>query len=365
MKITGFRFARLRLPLTMPFKSALRTVEAIEDVVVMIDTDDGHVGYGSGAPTPHITGNTRGGILAAMRDHIAPALIGLDIEDLNLVMSRVRGAVRRNVTAKAAVECAVYDLFGQRYGAAVYRLLGGGEPALTTSLTISVDYIDKMVADAVEAVDRGFDAVKIVVGKDPGVDMERVKAVHAALSGRAVLRLDAGFGWTPKETVRVVRELEDAGVRLDTLEHPTRSQDLAALRFVAERVEVPVVAGIGDGGVPAALEFIRHGAADLIALSLLEVGGITTAMRICDLASEQGVGCMLGCVLEGPISVAAAAHLGVARSDVITRVDLDAPFLARSHPVESNVCFANAEITISDAPGLGINAIADLEPIAE
>jgi len=365
MKITGFRFARLRVPLMTPFKSALRTAEAIDNIVVMIDTDDGHVGYGSGSPTPQLTGDTPGSILAAIRDHIAPALIGLDVEELNLLASRIHKAIRRNFTAKAAVEFGIYDLFGQRYGAATYRLLGGGEPALTTSLTISVDYIDKMVADAVQAVDRGFEAIKIVVGKDPGVDMERIKAIHAALSGRAVLRLDAGYGWTPKETVRVVRQLEEVGVRLDTLEHPTRTWDLAGMRFVAERVETPVVAGIGDGGVPAALEVIRNRAADVISFSLLGAGGITPALRICDLATEHGMESMLGCFLEGPISVAAAAHLGVARADVITRVDLDTPFLARSNPVSSNVRFANAEITIEDEPGLGIAEIAGLEPIAD
>jgi L-alanine-DL-glutamate epimerase-like enolase superfamily enzyme len=365
MKITGFRFARLRVPLKTPFKSAIRTVEEIDDIVVMIDTDDGHVGYGSGSPTPKITGDTSGSLLAAVREHIAPALIGLDVEDLNLLTARTQRAIRRNFTAKGAVECALHDLFGQRYGAATYRLLGGGEPALTTSLTISVDYIDKMVADAVEAVDRGFEAIKIVVGKDPGVDAERVKAIHAALSGRAVLRLDAGYGWTPKETVRVVRQLEEAGVRLDTLEHPTRTGDLVGMRFVTERVEAPVVAGIGDGGVPAALEVIRNRAADMITFSLLEAGGITPAVRICDLAAEHGMESMLGCVLEGPISVAAAAHLAVARADVITRVDLDTPFLARSNPVSSNVRFANAEITIEDEPGLGIIEITGLEPIAD
>ena len=55
MKITGFRFGRLRVPLQTPFKTSTRTVDAIDDIVVMIDTDDGHVGYGSAAATARIT----------------------------------------------------------------------------------------------------------------------------------------------------------------------------------------------------------------------------------------------------------------------------------------------------------------------
>ena len=52
------------------------------------------------------------------------------------------------------------------YGAPLYQLLGGGEPAITTDITISVDYIDKMVADSLAAVARGFESLKIKVGKD-------------------------------------------------------------------------------------------------------------------------------------------------------------------------------------------------------
>ena len=46
MKITDIRFGLLRVPLKTPFKTALRTVDAVEDIVVMVNTDTGHVGYG-------------------------------------------------------------------------------------------------------------------------------------------------------------------------------------------------------------------------------------------------------------------------------------------------------------------------------
>jgi len=46
MKITDIRFNMLRVPLKTPFKTALRTVDSIEDVIVQVHTDTGHVGYG-------------------------------------------------------------------------------------------------------------------------------------------------------------------------------------------------------------------------------------------------------------------------------------------------------------------------------
>lgn len=364
MKISGFRFARLRVPLKAPFKTNTGTTESIDDLIVMIDTTDGHVGHGSAATSALMTGDTSGSLLDAIRHHIAPALMGEDVENLHRLLGRVRSAIPRNSGAKAAIDVALHDLFGQCYGASIYRLLGGGEPALTTACTIGIDYIDKMVADACEAVERGFETLKLTVGKDPGIDVERIKAVHAAVVGRAVLRVDAGNGWAPKQAVRALADLEDAGVRLDTIENVVASGRLSDIRFVTERVSTPVVARVGDRGLPGALEIIQERAADIIGVSLREQGGISETLSICDLAASYGVECMLGCLPEGPISAAAAAHLAVARADVIKRVDLAAPSLSRNDPVAGNVCFADAEIRIADSPGLGIRAIQGLEPVA-
>jgi len=361
MIITDIRFGRLRVPLKTPFKTTTRTVDAIDDLVVMIDTDDGHVGYGSAAATALITGDTHGGMLDAIRHHLAPVILGENAENLNLLTGRVQAALARNTSAKAAVDIALHDLFGQRYAAPMYRLLGGGDPSITTDLTISVDYIDKMVADAVAAVERGFEALKIKVGKDAGVDVERVKAVHAAIDGRAVLRLDVNQGWTAKQAVRALHQLEDAGVRLDQVEQPVRAWDLDGMAYVTERVDTPIVADESVTGLTGVADIIRRRAADIINIKLMKTGGITEAIRIADLAATYGMECMIGCMLEGAISVAAAAHLAVAKSDVITRVDLDGPSLGLFNPLEGNVCFAGPEITIGDGPGLGIRAVPGLE----
>ena len=72
MKITDIRFGMLRVPLKTPFKTALRTVDTVEDIVVMVHTDTGHVGYGEAPATAVITGDTHGSIIEAIRHYIAP-----------------------------------------------------------------------------------------------------------------------------------------------------------------------------------------------------------------------------------------------------------------------------------------------------
>jgi o-succinylbenzoate synthase len=364
MKITDIRFGMLRVPLKTPFKTALRTVEAVEDIVVMINTDTGHVGYGEAPATAVITGDTHGSIVEAIRNYISPRLIGADIANLNHITQLIQGAMEKNTSAKAAVEIAVYDLFGQLYNAPLYRLLGGGDPVITTDITISVDTIDKMVADSISAVERGFDSLKIKVGKDIGVDIERVKAINAAVEGRALLRLDANQGWTAKQAVYALHLLEDAGVLLELVEQPVKAQDLDGMKYVTERVHTPIMADESVFGPTEVVDLIRMRAADIINIKLMKTAGLSNAIRIADICAMYEVECMIGCMLETSISVAAAVHLAVAKSNVITKVDLDGPSLCAFNPVDGGVIFRESEITITDAPGLGIREIRGLQPVA-
>ena len=363
MKITDIRFGTLRVPLHTPFKTALRTIDSIEDIVVMVSTDCGHVGYGEAPATAVITGDTRGSIVEAIRHYIWPRVVGQNIADLNRITQLIQTALERNSSAKAAVEIAIYDLWGQLYGAPLYRLLGGGHPRITTDITISVDYIDKMVADSVAAVERGFEALKIKVGKDIGVDIERVKAIYAAVEGRALLRLDANQGWTAKQAVHAVQTLEDAGVQLELVEQPVKAHDLNGMKYVTERVNTPIMADESVFGPTEVVQLIRMRAADIINIKLMKTGGISNAIRIADIAAMYGVECMIGCMLETGISVAAAVHVAVAKSDAITKIDLDGPSLCAVNPIEGGVYFNGSEISVPETAGLGIREIRGLEPV--
>jgi o-succinylbenzoate synthase len=364
MKITDIRFGMLRVPLKTPFKTALRTVETVEDIVVSIHTDSGHVGYGEAPATAVITGDTHGSILEAIRKFIAPRLIGQDVANLNRITQLIQTAIERNTSAKAAVEIAVYDLWAQLYDAPLYKMLGGGEPVITTDITISVDHIDKMVADSLSAVARGFESLKIKVGKDIGLDLERVKAIYAAVEGRALLRLDANQGWTAKQAVYAMQSLEAAGVQLELLEQPVKAQDIDGLKYVTDRVHTPVMADESVFGPLQVIDLIKQRAADIINIKLMKTGGISNAIRIADIAALYGVQCMIGCMIETSISVAAAVHVAVAKADVITKIDLDGPSLCLFDPVDGGVRFNESEISIGDAPGLGIREIRGLEAIA-
>ena len=354
MKIRRITTDLVTIPLKQVFRTALRTVDTLENVLVSVETDDGLTGYGSGAPTAVITGETVGSIEAAIA-HLAGALEGLDLRQHELVFQRLNNCLVGNSSAKAAVDMALHDLLAKSLGIPLYRLLGGPIQSLKTDITISLDTIDKMVEDSRVRHGEGFTILKIKVGNNPDLDIKRLEQIYRAVGSEVSLRIDANQGWQPKEAVHVGREIARRGIPVELMEQPVAAHRHRDLAYVRKRVLLPVY---GDESVfsPAeALELIRIGAVDGINIKLMKCGGIYNARKIAAIAEAAGIPCMIGSMMECAVSVTAAAHLAAATS-VVTSVDLDAPLFCSSDPAVGGIVYRGPEIVLPDEPGLGISA---------
>ncbi len=356
MKIVRIDVGEVFIPLAKPFKTALRTVENVEDIVVRITADSGEVGYGEAPPTAVITGDTKGSIRCAIEDFIRPALLGMEIEDLDGIMHRLHTCIVKNTSAKAAVDMAVYDLYAQRFGAPLFRLLGGFRDTVETDITISVNPVPQMIEDSLEAVRQGYRILKIKVGKEGLADVARIAGIREAVGGGIRLRVDANQGWTAKQAVRIITAMEDKGLQIDLVEQPVPAHDLEGMRMITGTVATPILADESVFSPEDAAEIIRTHAADLINIKLMKTGGIWQALKICALAEMYGVECMIGCMLESKLAVSAAAHLAAAKR-IITRADLDGPSLCRIDPYTGGPVYENGIIRMTDAPGIGIAGV--------
>lgn len=356
MKITDIRLGHLSVPLKQPFKTALRTVNSVEDVIVKIETDTGHVGYGEAPPTGVITGDTTGAIIGAVEEHIRKRLLGLDLENFEEILFTLDKSLVHNTSTKAAIDIALYDLYGQMFNAPVYKLLGGYRKEIITDITISVDVPEKMAADSIEAVNLGYTTLKIKVGVDAEQDLRRMKAIREAVGYAVQLRIDANQGWKPKEAVRTLKAMEDAGLQVELAEQPVQAQDIEGLKFVTDQVSIPVMADESVFSPKDALTILQTRAADLINIKLMKCGGIHQALKICAMSEIYDVECMIGCMLEAKVSITAAVHLACAKK-VITKIDLDGPVLCREDPVAGGAIFEHSRISLPDTPGLGFEHI--------
>jgi L-alanine-DL-glutamate epimerase-like enolase superfamily enzyme len=358
MTISEVRTYRLSAPMHTPFVTALRTATTVDTLVVEVRDEDGRSGFGEAPEVWRVTGASVAGAEACVRSCLAPALRGQDPDDLVARCREVRCAVAGNEAAKAAVDVALHDLAARRLGVPLVRLLGGSGLSVPTDVTLSAGEAGSLAAAARDRVGEGFAVLKLKVGVDAAGDVDRVRAVRDAVGPEPRIRLDANQGWTPREAVRVIRGIEDAGLDVELVEQPVPAWDLDGLAWVSERVELPVLADEAVYGVRDLVAVIRRRAADMVNVKLAKCGGLAPARVLLSLAEEHGIGTLVGSMMESPIGVGAAASLAAAYGTTAVS-DLDAAWWLAASPVRGGPRYAGATVLLPDAPGLGIDGLVD------
>jgi L-alanine-DL-glutamate epimerase-like enolase superfamily enzyme len=356
MTISEVRTHRLSARMHTPFVTALRKATEVDTLVVEIVDADGRSGFGEAPEVWRVTGASVAGAEACVREQLGPTVLGKDPDDLVARCREVRRAVAGNEAAKAAVDVALHDLAARRLGVPLVRLLGGSALSVPTDVTLSAGEAGSLAAAARDRVGEGFTVLKLKVGVDAAGDLDRVRAVRDAVGPGVQIRLDANQGWTPREAVRVIRGIEDAGLGVELVEQPVPAWDLDGLAWVSDRVDLPILADEAVYGVRDLVAVIRRRAADMVNVKLAKCGGLAPAQVLLGLAEEHGMGTMVGSMMESPVGVTAAASL-VAAHGTTAVSDLDAAWWLSSSPVRGGLRYAGATVRLPDAPGLGITGL--------
>jgi o-succinylbenzoate synthase len=351
LKIINIKTQIVKAPLKKPFKTALRRVDSLEDLVLLIYTDSNLIGYGEGASTAVITGETLSSMQGAI-EHIKPLLIGKDIEDFNTLLYIIKNSMVHNNTIKSALEMALYDLRSQSLKLPLFKFLGGSKTKFKTDITISLNSIDTMLQDCQDAIDLGYDILKIKVGESILEDYSRIE-ILAKTYPDVTLRIDANQAWSAKETVKMLQRLERKNIFPELIEQPVKRDDIRGMKYIRERTLTPLLADESIFDTKEAIEFLEMEACDFINIKLAKCGGISEALKIADIAEIYGVKCMMGCMLEGAISITAGVHLASAKSNIITMLDLDSVNLLAYNPINVGTQFNGSEIILGDDYGLG------------
>ncbi|MGB4703799.1 MAG: dipeptide epimerase [Candidatus Saccharicenans sp.] len=354
MKIKKIEIYTFDIPLFEPFTIAIGTMYAANDVLVKVITDSGVYGIGEACPFPPITGETQESNIAAAR---AIREILLDKDPLNIegLIDGIGNMVHSNPSAVAAFDSALYDILGKVAGLPLYRLLGGYRSSFETDMTTGLNTPEKMAASARENVQQGYRQIKIKVGQNPELDIQRVAAVRQAIGPDIKLRLDANQGWSVPEAIHALKKMEP--YRIEFCEQPVKDSDIYGMKQVRAQSPVPIMADESLFGPADAIKLIKEEACDYFNIKLMKAGGILNSLKIAHVAAAANIKCMVGCMLETRLGLTAAAHLVASQKNIVF-ADLDGNSEHKVDPVIGGIKIEKGTIYLPEAPGLG----CDVDP---
>ncbi len=327
MRITGISVKLHTIALERPFITALRRVDAVESIRVTLQSDNGLSGEGEAPPTEAITGESAQSITETLTQRIAPLFDGRSFTALDEAIALLHTKVSGNSSARAAFDMALYDLFAKAAHQPLHAFLGADACTLQTDVTISLNTPQQMARDAADAVSQGRNILKVKVGGSDGLDVERVRRVRDAAAD-ATLLIDANQAWSVEESLEIIPALVPFNVTL--IEQPVVAEDLDGLKTITQNSPIPILADEAAFTLDDVKQIIETKAAHMINIKLMKCGGVSKALEILEYCRDSGVTCMMGSMLEGPLSISAALHLGMAYPETIRFFDLDSPLLYRS-----------------------------------
>jgi len=312
-----------------------RSASDTEDVVHVELTHSGVRGYGEAAPVDRYD-ESAASALAYVEGHAD--LLGDDPFALEEVMARLPA---EQFAARAAIDAALHDLQGKLTGVPVWRLLGLRREGPPTSWTIWLGDPDDMARRA-EKVGSRFRRLKLKLGAGDGLDVERVRAVRG-VTGLA-LQVDVNEAWSFDEALDALPQLASLDVAYCEQPLPAGDDGGSALKS-ASSVPIYVDEDCHTLDDVAACAERAHG----INVKLAKSGGMREAVRMVHAARALGLGCMLGCMVESGLGIAAGAQV----ASLFDHVDLDGNILIANDPWPG-VAFVDGVQTASTAPGLGV-----------
>jgi muconate cycloisomerase len=344
----------VEVPLNGTFMSAGIAKQAMKCCVVRLTAADGTVGVSSIEPPVQAKPpGTASELLAALRDRVAPALVGEDPTNVHRISDKLDALVPSQHGAAAAMEMACIDLASRLYGVSMATYLGGARvTTLRFNGWIGMLPPEEAAAEAKRWLAAGFKSTKVKVGGGVQADAERVAAVRAAVGSAMDIRIDANALYdadTSLELAKLVKRYD-----LQLFEQPTAKEDIEGMARVRRQAGIPIMADESISDHASLLEVIKAGAADFVKFGIEQAGGVLRAARMLATAEAAGIPCVIGHGFGLDPSTMAEIMFSATSRNVVPGLECVGPLKMTDTVATSRLDISAGQFTLPDVAGIGL-----------
>lgn len=355
MKIDRVELRQLRLPLVQPFETSFGRSTTRRFLLVIV-FGDGAQGYGECVADEHpfYSAETTETAWYILTTYLAPRVLGRSFghpREVGPALSAIRG----HPMAKAALEMAAWDLFGQLQDQPIRALIGGTRQSIPSGVSIGIQpTLDALAAQVERELAAGYRRIKLKI--KPGWDLAPVEMVRQRF-GDVPLMVDANGAYRLNDAAHLAR-LDD--FHLMMIEQPLDYDDVHDHAALQRRLRTAICLDESISSVRAAAAAFALGACRVVNVKPGRVGGYGESLALHELATAHGIPLWHGGMLESGIGRAHNLHLStlpnfslpgdVAASRRYYNPDLIDP------PIELG---PDGTIPVPAGPGIGVRVVAE------
>lgn len=306
MRLRQIDLKLVRLPLIRPFRTSSSVKDHLAHILVRIESDEGHVGWGeSASPSdPYYCPETTETCWHILRDFLGPLVLGKEWKSIDEFSDLYR-LVKGNNFAKAGLEMACCDLVARAEGVSLSRFLGGVRPRIASGVSLGIERDRGKLLDLIaQYLDEGYRRIKLKIG--PGDDVDLVEAVRKVYP-EVPLQVDANSAYTLDDADRL-RALDQFGLLL--IEQPLAHDDIVDHARLQQQLNTPICLDESIHSADDARKALDLDAGRVINIKVSRVGGLMEARRVHDVCYTRGVPVWCGGMHE--FGVGRAANVAIA-----------------------------------------------------
>ena len=275
-RIQSYGVFTAKAQLAQPIADATHTLTEISFLVLRITTETGVVGESyllSFQYSPRA-------IAGAMKD-VGELVRGAEVSETVAVFERLNHANEYfghegiNRWAQAAYNMAMWDAWGKILGQPIWRILGTSRtevPIYGSGGWISYS-VEELIAEVSGYKARGFQAVKIKVGKpDWREDLERLRLVREAVGTDIGIMMDANQGMTVPNALALARAARE--LHIQWFEEPIPHDDYQGYALLRNQAGISLAMGEREYSTLPLRELLMRNAIDIWQPDILRLGGV-------------------------------------------------------------------------------------------
>jgi len=357
MKITEVELFHISIPFVKPYhlSKIYGTLKSAHAVILKIHADNGIIGLGEADPMVPFTKESPDDVMTVIHDTIAPYLIGRDPARIAMLEADLDRGVKGLLTARGAVNMALYDIIGKAKDLPVHTFLGGLRHfKLPLLFGVSSGTPEEDIKIIEEQLDLGCRCFMLKMGSLPiAEEIKRVIAVRNRFGEEIKIIVDANQGWELDEALEFMDGVRDC--QPDLIEQPLGRKEIAGLKRICDRATCALSADETVESISDAATLIKESAVDVFSIKVSKNGGLDKSKQIAQMADGFGLKCLMNSMLEFGISQAASLQLGCTLPNLADLGHAYGSVLRMSDDItdfEKNL--SRSVVTVPSEPGLGV-----------